>query len=352
MPTYNNKLLEKLLGSKSGKAQSLVSETDFFTQNNYTRTDYPALNIAMSGDMEGGLTSGLTVLAGESRTFKSCMSLIFAAAYLKKYKDAVCLFYDTEFGMTKEYMEGFELDTSRVVHIPVEHVEQLKFDLVQKLEAINEGDKVFILIDSIGNAASKKELEDAIEEKSVADMSRAKAIKSLFRIITPKLLIKDIPCVAVAHVYKEIGLFPKTIVSGGTSIMYSANTVVVVTKSQNKSGTELEGFTFNLNIDKSRYVKEKSKIPLTVDFESGIDKHSGILELALLSGHIEKPSNGWYQLVGTTEKVREKNVGPLLDDVLQCDDFKEFVKSYYKLSSKNNITQESLEDDDGAADSE
>jgi hypothetical protein len=71
------------------------------------------------------------------------------------------------------------------------------------------------MIDSIGNLASKKEVEDAENEKSVADMSRAKSLKSLFRIITPHLTTKNIPCLAVNHIYQEMGLYPKAIVSGG-----------------------------------------------------------------------------------------------------------------------------------------
>ncbi len=113
-----------------------------------------------------------------------------ASAYLKKHEDAVLLFYDSEFGSPQSYFENFDIDTSRVLHTPVTNVEELKFDLVNQLEQIERGDKVVIMIDSIGNLASKKELEDALNEKSVADMSRAKALKGLFRMVTPMLTMK------------------------------------------------------------------------------------------------------------------------------------------------------------------
>ena len=64
---------------------------------------------------------------------------------------------------------------------------------------------------------------DKLEGKTVADMSRAKQLKSLFRMVTPHLTLKDIPMVVVNHTYMEIGMFPKAIVSGGTGIVYSAN---------------------------------------------------------------------------------------------------------------------------------
>ncbi len=36
---------------------------------------------------------------------------------------------------------------------------------------------VIIVVDSVGNLASKKEVDDALEGKSVADMTRAKQMK-------------------------------------------------------------------------------------------------------------------------------------------------------------------------------
>ena len=130
--------------------------------------------------------------------------------------------------------ESFDIDIDRVIHVPLEDVEQLKFDLTKRLDEVTKGDRVMIMIDSIGNLASKKEVDDAMDGKSVADMTRAKQLKSLFRIVTPKLTTRDIPCIAINHVYQEIGLFPKNIVSGGTGIMYSANQVFIIGKAQQK----------------------------------------------------------------------------------------------------------------------
>src|SRR5690606_20064726 len=126
---------------------------------------------------------GLLLVAGPSKHFKSSISLVMAAAYMKKYSDAVLMFYDSEFGSPKSYFQAFGIDTNRVLHTPITNIEELKFDIMGQLEQIQRGDKVIFLIDSIGNLASKKEVEDALNEKSVADMSRAKQLKSLFRMI-------------------------------------------------------------------------------------------------------------------------------------------------------------------------
>lgn len=208
-------LIEKLMKNSKIKESAVLAKSAFFNAKEVIPTDLPVLNIAFSGTLTGGLLPGLTVFAGLSKSFKSALALYCMKAYLDKHKDGIAIFYDSEFGVTPDYIASFGIDIDRVLHIPITNIEELKFDLVAKLEDITKKDKVFIMIDSVGNTASKKELEDAQNEKSVADMSRAKSIKSLFRIVTPQLTTKNIPCIAINHVYMEMGLYPKTIMSGG-----------------------------------------------------------------------------------------------------------------------------------------
>ena len=214
-------IMDKLKKNSKVKESSILSESKFFTEKDMVATDVPMMNVALSGSVDGGLAPGLTVLAGPSKHFKTSFGLIMAAAYLKKYKDAVLLFYDSEFGSPQSYFEQYDIDTERVLHTPITNVEELKFDLIGQLEELDRKDKVVVMIDSVGNLASKKELEDAINEKSVAYMSLAKALKGLFRMTTPYLNMKDIPLIAVNHTYMEIGMFPKAVVSGGTGIYLS-----------------------------------------------------------------------------------------------------------------------------------
>jgi RecA/RadA recombinase len=208
----------------------------------------------------------------------------------------------------KTYFESFGIDMERVVHTPITDIEELKFDITNQLRNVEKGDHICIVIDSIGNLASKKEVEDALNEKSVADMTRAKQMKSLFRIITPHLNLKDIPLVVVNHTYKEIGLFPKDIVSGGTGAYYSSDAIWIVGRQQEKDGTEIKGYHFVINIEKSRHVREKSKIPITVTFEGGISKWSGLLDVAEQGGYIRKPKMGWYEPINpeTGEVLSDK----------------------------------------------
>lgn len=211
-------LIDKIRKNTTVKETEILATSKFFAKKDMIPTSIPVVNVALSGRLDGGLTPGLTMWAGPSKHFKTAFSLLMAKAYMEKYEDAVVLFYDSEFGTPQAYFDSFGIDTDRVVHTPITDIEQLKFDVMQQLNGIQRGERVIIVIDSIGNLASKKEVEDALEQKSAADMSRAKQLKSLFRMVTPHLNLKDIPMVVVNHTYKEIGLYPKDIVGGGCMV--------------------------------------------------------------------------------------------------------------------------------------
>ena len=348
-------IMDKLKKNSKVKETSILSDSQFFRDKDYVTTDVPMINVALSGDTDGGLTSGLTVLAGPSKHFKTSFALKMASAYMKKHDEAILLFYDSEFGSPQAYFETFGIDVNRVLHTPITDVEKLKFDLVSQLEEIDRDDKVIIVIDSIGNLASKKELEDALNEKSVADMSRAKALKGLFRMVTPYLTMKNIPLLAVNHTYQEIGLFPKAIVSGGTGIYYSADNIWIIGRQQDKQGQEIKGYHFVINVEKSRFVREKSKIPISVSWEGGIQRWSGLLDVALAGNYVAKPSAGWYCRVDreTGElmegKVREKDTltKEFWKPIFEETDFKEYIKSSYQIGSVAPVELEEDNDNEG-----
>lgn len=336
-----NQLLERIKKAGSIKQASILSESSFFNAKDCVQTTLPILNVAFSGSLSGGLVSGLTVFAGASKSFKTLLGLYCMKAYFDKYPDSIALVYDSEFGITPDYLSSVGIDTNRVIHIPIEHIEMLKFDVVKRLEEIKRGDKVFLMIDSLGALSSKKEVEDALDEKSVSDMTRAKAIRSLLRIITPHLTMKDIPMIVINHVYQTMELYSKAVVGGGNSVMYSANQIFIITKSQEKDGSELVGWNFTINIEKSRFVREKAKLPFTVKFEGGISKWSGLLEIALESGHVVKPNNGWYsKCEPSTGEIEEKKYRLKETEnkdfwlsIISNPGFNNYIKRNYQISN-------------------
>lgn len=165
--------------------------------------------------------------------------------------------------------------------------------------------------------------------------------------VTPYLTMKNVPLVAVNHTYKEIGLFPKDVVGGGTGIYYSADNIWIIGRQQDKQGTEIKGYHFVINVDKSRYVKEKSKIPISVSWEGGVQRYSGLLDVALAGGYVVKPSNGWYSVNGDEKKVRQADTlqkefwTPIFEDT----DFADFIKKQYSIGHEEQVSMDEIVED-------
>jgi hypothetical protein len=140
--------------------------------------------------------------------------------------------------------------------------------------------------------------------------------------------------------------------SGGEGGRYSANQIIFVSKSQEKDGKELLGYNFKLIAEKSRYVREKSVIPLQVTFENGIQRWSGMFDLAKELEWITMPKSGWYQVCDkTTGEVLYENVRA--KDIMYNDDFwndlfarglNDDIKNRFRLSN-GAVNPETPEDD-------
>jgi hypothetical protein len=137
-------------------------------------------------------------------------------------------------------------------------------------------------------------------------------------------------------------MFPKDIVGGGTGSYYSADNIFILGRQQEKEGTEVVGYNFIINVEKSRYVKEKSKIPVTVSFDGGISKWSGLLDIALDSGHVVKPANGWYSRTdddGVVEekkyRIKETDTKEFWMPILKKKSFQEHIEHKYRIASGN-----------------
>ena len=158
--------------------------------------------------------------------------------------------------------------------------------------------------------------------------------------------IKSITSVGKRKVYDlsvkeaEHYVLENGVVTHNTGSYYSADNIFIIGRQQEKDGTELVGYSFIINVEKSRYVREKAKIPVTVKFDGGISKWSGLLEIALESGHVVKPTNGWYSKVnmetGEVEakkcRLADTDTADFWDSILKNKSFKEWVRGKYQFA--------------------
>jgi RecA/RadA recombinase len=227
-------------------------------------TTIPALNVALSGQLDGGFVPGITLWCGPSKMGKSFFSLLMAKAYMDKYPDAVCIFMDCEFGIPTQYFVKLGIDMDRVVHVPIMNIEEFKFYVMKQLDGLTRNDRVVFVVDSLGNMASVKSQTDAIDGKDKTDMTRAKELRSIFRMITPYLNKLNIPFIAVNHVYLEQGCLAENTLVKTTNGTKPISSMKVGDKVYGTSGIQTVDYIYTPD-----ELSTKDKIFLELSFDDG-----------------------------------------------------------------------------------
>jgi hypothetical protein len=150
----------------------------------------------------------------------------------------------------------------------------------------------------------------------------------------------------VSHNTQE--MYSKTIVSGGTGIYYSANAIFIIGRQQDKDDDGLNGFNFIVNIEKSRGVREKKKIAINVQYGKGINKWSGLLDMALESGHVIRPKKGYYSRVnkatGEVEAAQVKEAGTNTKEfwmpIIEDPSFETWIKDHFGISESEMVVSD------------
>jgi hypothetical protein len=163
----------------------------------------------------------------------------------------------------------------------------------------DERPPLMFVLDSLGMLATTKEIEDASAGKETRDMTRSQVIKSVFRILSLKLGTAGIPMIVTNHTYDVIGSYmPTKEMGGGSGLKYAASTIIYLSKSKEKDGTEVVGNIIKCKAFKSRFTKENSLIETRLFYdERGLDKYYGLLELGEKYGVFVK-SGGRYEIDG------------------------------------------------------
>jgi RecA/RadA recombinase len=157
---------------------------------------------------------------------------------------------------------------------------------------------MMFVLDSLGNLSTTKELEDSSEGKETRDMTRAQVIKSVFRVLTLKLGKAGVPMLVTNHTYDVVGSYvPTKEMGGGSGLKYAASTIIHLSKSKEKDGTEIVGNIIKCKAHKSRFTKENSIAETRLFYDSGLDPYYGLLELGEKHGIFSK-SAGRYEING------------------------------------------------------
>ena len=302
--------LKDIVKEIGGEYTQLASEID--ETETYVDTGSYIFNALISGSIFGGVSGNkITAIAGETSTGKTFFSLAVVKNFLINNPTGYCLYFDTEAAITKSLLESRGIDTTRLVVVNVVTIEDFRnktlkaVDLYLKKSKDERRPCMFVL-DSLGMLSTNKEITDTLAEKDTRDMTKAQLIKGAFRMLTLKLGQANIPMIVTNHTYDSMSLYGGKQMSGGSGLQYASSTIVYLSKSKEKDGTEVIGNIIKAKTQKSRLSKENKQVEIRLFYDQrGLDKYYGLLELGELGG-MWKNVAGRYEMNG--KKIYGKDI--------------------------------------------
>ena len=345
------KVFDKL--DKLNSEAKFLSESALSTVNNWVDTGCMVLNSIISGSLYGGVPMGrITGFSGPSAAGKTYIINKILANGQKK--GMIPVIFDTEAAIDASSTVGVGLDSSKTKYVPVQTVEDCRNQISAFLDGVIEAkmrDKFILSIDSLGNLASQKELDDTEKGKTAMDMgTRAKGLKSMMRLLTFKAAQAGVTILFSNHTYDDPGaLFPTLVKaqSGGKGPVYLASVLVQLAKRDEKhdatrgesdellpEANKVSGTTLRALTVKNRFVPPFLEAEMYLNFKRGLDKYSGLKEMAVNHGVIEQngstfalPSEkegvpgkklGYYKNWKNDEKLWDEMILPKLEEKLKA----------------------------------
>lgn len=273
------------------------------------------LNAALSADLWGGIQDNkIVAFAGEEATGKTFFALALCQSFQQQNPEGIILYYDTEAAVTRNMMTDHGVDPERVIISEQQTIQGFKTHVLKLLDVYkNSNDDenrppMMVVLDSLGNLSTLKEMEDSLSGKEVVDMTKAKVVRSTFRTLSIELARSYVPLILTNHIYSVIGSYhPMKEMSGGSGAKYAASTICFLSKKKDALGED--GNVITVHIKKSRFTREGKKIETRISHDKGLDRYYGLLPIAETHGLIEKSGNKWKLPNGDTafEKTIYKN---------------------------------------------
>ena len=256
------------------------------------------LNAVISGSLYGGVPNNkITGFAGEMATGKTFFVLGVVSQFLKANPEGGVIYFDTESAVTNDMMESRGITTSRVVKSEPETIQKFRHTALQILDNYleqpeDERRPMIMILDSLGQLSTTKEVEDTASGSETRDMTKAQVIKATFRVLNLRLAKAGVPLLVTNHVYEAVGSYiPMKEMSGGSGLKYSASTIVQLSKTKERVGTEVVGNIIKVKMYKSRLSRENKEVGVLLSYDRGLDRYYGLVDHAVKAGVFNKSGN-------------------------------------------------------------
>ena len=302
MSDFFRNIVKELNDENTSIAEDGLSSSEF---SGTLDTGSYILNAALSGSIYGGVPNNkITAFAGESATGKTFFVMGVVKRFLDDHPDAAVFYFDTEAAVTKDMMQQRGIDTTRVIISEPDTIQKFRHVALQILDNYEKAGKdrppMMMVLDSLGQLSTTKEVEDTFDGKETRDMTKAQVLKATFRVLNLKLAKAGVPMVITNHVYEVVGSYiPTKEMAGGSGLKYTASQICFLSKKKEKDGTEVIGNIIKVNMMKSRFTKENKRVEVLLTYDKGLDRYYGLLELAEKYHIVKKVANRYEMPDGT-----------------------------------------------------
>lgn len=308
MSDFFRTLVDELKDEDMSIAVDGVGSAEF---TSYIDTGCYMLNALISGSIFGGMPDNkVLVLAGESSTGKTYVAMGIVSNFLRQFPDGGVIYYDTESAITKKMMQDRGIDISRVIIGEPSTLQDFRTKAIKFLEAYSkrkERPPILMVLDSLGMLSSSKEMEDTAEGKDTKDMTKAQLVRGIFRVLRLKMAKLHVPMIVTGHTYAAVGAYvPSQVLSGGGGLQYASDSIVFLSKSKDKEGTEIVGNIMKGRMFKSRMSRENKIAEMRLSYDTGLDRWFGLLEMAEEAGMVKRVGNRYEFPNG--QKYFRKNI--------------------------------------------
>lgn len=260
---------------------SVMEHSNFSEVTEWIHTGNYHLNACVSGSLFGGWPNNRSCsIAGPSGTGKTFLVLNSVREAIEMGYNVV--YYDSEAAVDREQMEKFGIDTSKVNYQPVNTVQEFRQSVTTLTKRMQDAKrngaelpKIMIILDSAGNLATQKEIDDAVSGSEKSDMTRSKILKSIFRIIMTPMADLKIPFLFTNHTYQTQDFISRQVAGGGTGPEYAASIVLFLNKAQLKEGAEKTGIIVTAKPNKNRFAKPQP-IKFHLHYTKGMNPYVGL----------------------------------------------------------------------------
>ncbi len=360
-------LKNRLQKCVKGTHIEILEDSDIAKVDKWITAPSYDLNRIISGSLHKGFPEkSVTCLVAPEGVFKSSLMAICAAQAQKEGYTPVII--DTEGAFNNDFCTRWGVDTSNLLYIYTIFIEEVTTILGDIINASDQN--LFIILDSLGAIESNKIIRDTTTGDKVAKADQgglARKIKRTLKMLVSVAKSQNSMAMFSGHWYGKPDSYGSAEeIGGGKYVRLAADIIIAMKKTtiaSNPSAPKKDQVIIGSKISactlKNRFYPPFNETDIEINYEDGINKYAGLLNMALECGVVQA-GGAWYTLPDGTKvqgsvKVNEwfkenpEDIIEPLEEILKTTGYSsvnENVQDAERLSSESRDNKNKKEESD------